>query len=255
MRDDGHTKAHSAGQWRPMPLAIFFLGILSAILVLWTGLVNDERQRSYFLMNGAILGMQIHATTAHLWLEEILTAGPSHMDINEVWNDLDKAVTLSEAILSGGHTHEGAILLRLDDPKLRSDLEKIKTILDNLKAFALERFRNRATGGVGTEDDRRYNVMFRDFSKKSEELELALNEKQASVYLAWRRFFWAVLFAWTVIVIFAAATLWNREDRRDRAEKALLMAREELEIMARERADGLNRANAPPRPESGRERR
>jgi hypothetical protein len=255
MRDDGHTNAHSAGQWRPMPLSIFFLGILSAILVLWTGLVNDERQRSYFLMNDAILDMQIHVTTAHLWLEEILTAGPSHMDINEVWNHFDEAGTLSDAILSGGHTHEGSIIMRLDDPKLRSDLEKIRTILDTLKLFAMDRFRNRATGGIGTEDDRRYNVMFRDFSKKSEELEFALSEKQASVYLYWRRFFWAVLFAWTFIVIFAAAALWDREDRRDRAEKALQMAREELELMAQERTDGLYRANAPPQPESGRERR
>jgi C4-dicarboxylate-specific signal transduction histidine kinase len=52
-----------------------------------------------------------------------------------------------------------------------------------------------------------------------------------------------MLFGWTFVVLFASVALWNREDRRERAERALEMAREEFDIRVRERTAELSRAN------------
>jgi hypothetical protein len=197
--------------WRLLPISVLFLGMSSALLVLYVAFVNDERQRTYFVLADAVADIQIETATAHLWLEEALTAGPDHIDIREVLSNLDEAIAASQAILTGGEVRHGRILSPLNDRNLRPQAEKIKTLLAEIKALTVKRYNNRAATGIGTTEDKSYNALFRDLMKKADQLHGSLIGSQGRSYLFWRQVFWGVLLVWTFIVNIAAVALWSQQ--------------------------------------------
>ena len=54
-------------RWYAIPTAVFLLGALSIGMLAWTSHLN-ERQRSHFALTNALMDMQIHVATSHLWL-------------------------------------------------------------------------------------------------------------------------------------------------------------------------------------------
>lgn len=216
MKNTGEVNLGSFGRWRRLlPLSVFLLGMLSAVVVLLVALVNDERQRSYFVLADTMSNIQMEAATAHLWLEEALTAEPSHVDIREAWHNFDEAIADNEAMLTGGEVRHGRILSPLDDLKLRTQAETVKTLLAELKALAIKRYHRRATA-----EDKEYNALFRELMKKADRLHASIIGSQGRSYIFWRQIFWGVLLVWTIIVNIASVALWSREEPRYKTEDA-----------------------------------
>jgi PAS domain-containing protein len=238
--DDAFRKPST--QWRTMPLSVFLLGLLSVVVVLWVGQVN-EKQRSQFVLTNAVMDLQIHASTAHLWLEEALTAGPRHVDMEELWREFDRAIAPSETILSGGLTHHGPISDPLYDPALRSQAESIRFLLMEFKTFAAGRLKDSGSAGIGTVEDKRYNILFREILKEANALEHSILENELRSHARLRLIFRGIVIVWSFVVLAASLGLWNREVRHDRADLALRKATEELEHRVQERTAELSRAN------------
>ncbi len=70
-----------------MPAVVLLLGALAAVLLLWTDRIH-EKQRNNYLMIDAIMDVQIHTSTFHLWFEEAL-AGDTNIDMKKAWEDYD----------------------------------------------------------------------------------------------------------------------------------------------------------------------
>ena len=96
--------------------AALFLVLASVLTYLFIG-ATDIAQR-YAPLVDAAMEIKLEATTAHLWLEEIL-GGDRQEDINEVWRGLERADWYAGAMLDGARNAEGHYL-PLRDPALHT---------------------------------------------------------------------------------------------------------------------------------------
>lgn len=54
-----------------MPTTVFLIGILSIFLLLWVDRISGNLRNDAAIVD-AIMDVQIHAATAHLWLEQVI---------------------------------------------------------------------------------------------------------------------------------------------------------------------------------------
>src|SRR5512143_2116847 len=90
-----------------MPATVLLLGAFAAVLLLWTDRIH-KKQHANYLMLDAIMDVQIHTSTFHLWFEQVL-AGDKAIDMKGAWEDYDRAIRLVDALLSGGKSEHGMI--------------------------------------------------------------------------------------------------------------------------------------------------
>ena len=135
-------------QWYWMPTTVFLIGMLSIMLLLWVERISEKLHFDEVLVD-AVMDVQIHAATAHLWLEQAIGGDPE-TKTEKVIADLDQAIHLVNAILSGGATEHDRISEPLNDPELRARMEAIKALLMNLKRIGLLRLQNPEKSGIGS---------------------------------------------------------------------------------------------------------
>ena len=135
----------------------------------WTG--HQMAARHGPLIDGA-MEIKLEATTAHLWLEEVLT-GDRHVGLDVVLAHLDAADHYAQMMLEGGQTEEGP-LLPLVDPQMRTDIEEVRTQLAEFHRITLERWQARADSGIGTPIDQKYDAVFQAFMLQADQVETQL---------------------------------------------------------------------------------
>lgn len=225
-----------------MPIAFLLMGLLSATLLVWINDIN-ERQDNNFIFADVIVDIQLKAATSHLWLEEFIS-GETTQDVQKVWNDISDALSLAEALLKGGTSDHGTTVQPLENPDMRSRMEEIKSFLVSFEELARERYRDTELGGIGTEMDERFDVLFEKILHKARTLENLIENKQVQNQIESKRLFVSVLFVWTSIMVVAAIGLWNREAKKRLAEEGLRKANEDLEMRVEERTLELVTANS-----------
>jgi C4-dicarboxylate-specific signal transduction histidine kinase len=228
--------------WSRMPIAFLLMGLLSATLLVWINDIN-ERQDNNFIFADVIVDIQLKAATSHLWLEEFIS-GETTQDVQKVWNDISDALSLAEALLKGGTSDHGTTVQPLENPDMRSRMEEIKSFLVSFEELARERYRDTELGGIGTEMDERFDVLFEKILHKARTLENLIENKQVQNQIESKRLFVSVLFVWTSIMVVAAIGLWNREAKKRLAEEGLRKANEDLEMRVEERTLELVTANS-----------
>lgn len=124
----------------------------------------------------ASMEIRVEATTAHLWLEEIIS-GDRKEDIEQVWGHLDEADWYAQAMLEGGTNAENTFI-PLDEPMLRSQIERVAASLVQFRALAHERFdlRELGEGAIGSELDQRFDSLFERFVEETDQVETRLLE-------------------------------------------------------------------------------
>lgn len=213
-------------RWHWMPLTVFVIGALSIALLLW-GYRIHERQLDDFEVVDALKDMRSHTATFHLWLEEEL-AGDANIDSEILWYDLESAISLIGAVLHGGSTDHGSILIPLTDAKMLARAEALQTLLLELKATALERVQESDASGIGSSIDKRFDALFLDILEKAGNLENIIAAETVRNKTRTERFVAGMLLAWMFIIVAATAGLFSRELRRKAAEKDLRKANEQL---------------------------
>ena len=106
----------------------------------------------------AMVQLQLDASLAHLWFEEIISMD-SEITMERVVSHLDRAQTCVQALLHGGESHVGEIV-RLKDGQTREHIEQVQSQLATFRQITLERWENRATSGIGTPIDQTYDQTF-----------------------------------------------------------------------------------------------
>lgn len=202
------------------PIVLLTLGVLSILLLLWTSHESERQAAQHLELEDAVHGLEVAVSTFHLWLEEYLTGDPS-IEIGEIWRDLDRFIELALPVAGGGSPGAGdAASAPLREPRLRRQVEALRTRLVEFKNLSVERYRSGA--GVGTEMDKSFDLLFGQVLAESRKLGWALVEHSRRSQERSHRRLVAVVGVWALILLAAAAGLWSRERRRRTAEAGRL---------------------------------
>ena len=159
-----------------LPVAVVLFGVLGAVLFAWTNHINEKQRVNYLLLD-AIMDVQIRTSTFHLWFEQVL-AGDTRVDMKEVWEDHERAVKLVDVVMNGGQSEHGLISLPLNDRGMRSQAEKIKSMLASLKTIGMVRMQQPSKAGIGSDVDHRFDDVFGKILANATGLKLVVqNEK------------------------------------------------------------------------------
>jgi signal transduction histidine kinase len=238
-----------------MPSAVFLVGILSTVLLVWVYRINQGLRNDSSLVD-AIMDVQIHTATAHLWLEEAVS-GDTTADVEGVFIDMDRAIDLVDVSFEGGESEHGHISMPLRDPRLRARAEEIKSLLVKFRAMAQARLNDPVHSGIASEADEQFDEVYKQFLAKTKDLENGVRAYQVGNQKKSTRLFVGILSIWLFIVLGATAGLWRGEaGRRATAEKLreaneqltaqtgeLTECRDHLTDVVEERTAELTRAN------------
>ena len=223
------------------PIAVFVLGLLSIVMLLWIDRIS-EGERTNFSLADVLMDIQIKTATSHIWLEEAISGDvivdfekfSGEQDIEKVNGQIDQAISLAEAALKGGKSEHGLPIKPLKDSKLRKRVEDIYSLLTQFKTLAHQRFQDAFVAPISPAPDKRFHAVYREIQNKAEALEIVLERNQIRALARSKRLFWSVLLAWTFIVLIAITGLWSREARRKAAEMRLEKANEQLQFRTEE---------------------
>jgi signal transduction histidine kinase/ActR/RegA family two-component response regulator len=214
-----------------MPLAILALGLISVALWYGTHRVRERTTDQEVNLRRSATQIRLEVAVSHLWLEEYVAGDPG-VDLQRVWNSLDQAQSLAEAMVEGGEVGESRFLLQpVEDPWMRARATSILEQVVVLRQAAERRQRGRDLGrdiGIGSSHDVSFDRLFDRLSADALELEMAVERQMVRNKARSRFFFGALMLGWVGIVAGAAGALWSRECHRRDAEEALRKSEAQL---------------------------
>jgi len=177
-------------------------------------------------LDDAAMEIKQEATTAHLWFEEILS-GDSNMEMDAVWEHINKAAWFAEAILRGGISPAGEIY-PLKDPELRGQVEEIQVKIAFLKTLVAERYLNASNSGPGTDIDRQFDTVFADLVNMSEAVETAIHQSINQTLQSFRSTQTYILTACLILTLLAIRVFYLFDSRKIRDFKIIQAANKRL---------------------------
>jgi signal transduction histidine kinase len=243
MKGKDETKRHpeTLGRRFGTPVAVLFLGLLGAVLLIWTNGI-DERQKQIIEWADAAMDVQVKVAMFHLLFEESITKG-SNEGVEKAVSDLDEAARLTEALLHGGLSERGTNLTPLDNPLLRQHAENATLHLARLKESARKRQRDPEFSGIGSATDQDFNRILTEFQKEVRVLEVLAEDRLADQFTKEWRVHIFTLFGWIAFVAASTTGIFRRERRRWKAEEALVATYDDMERIIEVRTAELSTAN------------
>jgi diguanylate cyclase (GGDEF)-like protein/PAS domain S-box-containing protein len=168
--DDKRVKIKTTGQKTSLLVAMLTLSIASAMF--YSFYVGRKIAFHYAPLVDAAMEIKLQATTAHLWLEEIIS-GDRTVDIEAVWGHIDQAEWYAHAMLEGGENKKGKFI-SLDDADLRRQIEQTIAGIKAFREVSHERWDARSRSGVGSEIDQHSDETFLNFVIAVDNVETAL---------------------------------------------------------------------------------
>lgn len=184
-------------------LAILFM----ASLILSSYRLGSRMIEIYTPLIDAVMEVQLHVTTSHLWFEELLS-NDQRASIATVTHNLDMADHYIDLILSGGK-YESLTYLPLQDFKLRKNVLEVKQQLKLFRTIMFKRWEMRETSGPGSEIDQQFDTVFNRLVSETDELEVSLQSMTAS---AMQRFYFnhLVLLFFAIIIVMTVGWIVRR---------------------------------------------
>ena len=129
----------------------------------------------YSPLVNATMEIKLEATTAHLWLEEIIS-GDRYENLEDVIKHIDLALWYAKAMIEDGHNRKGTFL-HLSDETLKKEVASTILHLKEFKEISFKRYKSKASSGIGSEIDRQYDKLFNDFISQIDNVETLLQQK------------------------------------------------------------------------------
>ena len=226
----------------PMYVLTGVLGLVTVAIVGYGFHKGNRIAASHAPLTHAAMEIKLEATTAHLWLEELLS-GHGSGTIESVWESLDRAAWCARAMLEGAKDAEGT-LVPLDDARLRREIREVEEKLASFREVTRERLQARALSHGGTDVVQRYHAMVEDLTFQADEVETELQKVMAQDLQRFRAT-QALLIVTTVLLSSVVIAAFRRfEHREARVFGEILRARQSLEdeIGERRRAEDIMRS-------------
>lgn len=216
-------------QW--LPATVLSIGMLSIVLLLWAGWIN-EKQRSIAGLVDAVMDVQIRTASSHLFLEEAI-AGNTRTDVEKAIDDIDQAIRRTEVFRVQGKSKFEWITTPLTNGNLSAQGEEIKSLLISFRMLGLTRLRYLGDPSPIPSTDNEFHNVFKEILARARVLENSIKTSQAANREKSRRIFLGILAIWLPIVIGATLGLSSRE-RKKKAEEEVLEVNKRLLTQAEE---------------------
>ncbi len=193
-----YHQMHSAFPRRLAGL-IVLVGMVVAVLIFSSYRLGSRMIERYMPLTDAVMEIQLHATTSHLWFEEILSHD-MYEKMTTVYRHVDKADKYAALMLSGGE-YDGLSYMPLQDETMIAQVHIVQGKLSQFRDIVDKRWQMRASSGPGSEIDQRFDAIFDQLVNESDTLEMQL---QAVIHQALHRFYIAngLLLAVAVTITF-----------------------------------------------------
>ncbi len=162
-------------------IIVFFTIIISFISIFHVSQIssasNDLIIEQSPVLN-AILEVQIKSSIAHLNFLEVLEGDSKELD--EVFEKLDEAVWLCDAIISGGE-NESIKVLPVEDKELAKKTKHLKKLIIEFKEEVDERYKISLTEDAeeveeGSEEDAEFDELFETILEEAKDIEKNVNQ-------------------------------------------------------------------------------
>ena len=157
---------------------IFFYSLCITLLIIaiicyaiYTG--RSIAERHYPLIEAA-KEIKLEVTTAHLWLEEIIS-GDQSISIEDVWTHFDKSQAYAHSMLAGDIS-EKVLFEPLSDPNLRTHIEVTIAHIQHLRQISQTRWSSISTVDASANFDQPFDVAFLQVLKDIDQVEKALKK-------------------------------------------------------------------------------
>jgi len=217
----------SAAAWR-LYAVLAVLGSAMVLAMFYILGAGTRMSRRHVPQIDAAVQIQLEATTAHLWFEEILS-GDRLVDMDEVWRRIDAADRYAAAMLDGGEGPDG-VIVPLEDPRLRAEIEEVRRRLEEFRRITHERWETRITSAAGSDIDQRYDEVFVEFVSVAKSVEVEVQQQIRSDLVWFRRVQISVIVGTALLAVLAGVVIARYVERRSRAEELLQRSEEELRM-------------------------
>lgn len=158
-------------RWR-MYLTTSLMGLVVVSILGYSFQTGIRMTTKYAPLIDAAMEIKLNATTAHLWLEEIVS-GDRNKDLATVWQHLDLADWYAMAMLEGGENREERFI-PLEDADLRRKITAVREKLAEFRSVSRERLLERKASVAGTAIDQRYDSIFEGLVDQADDVEIGL---------------------------------------------------------------------------------
>ncbi len=162
---------------------ILIAGILGIIQIRDLYSVSEEISIKNAPLADAAMEIELAATKAHLWIEEILAGTENQEAIETVWQLLDESLWYVDAMLTGGQNTEGIFFYSVNDRVIEKKLQSVKTDIEAFKKMAQLRAQLRFNNHIGSKEledkslDDKFDALFKQIITGTDEVEEILHAK------------------------------------------------------------------------------
>ncbi len=163
------------------------------------------------LANAAIK-IKIETTTAHLWLEELISGDP-HENLETILKHLDQANWYAKAMLEGGKNPEGTFI-PLDNNEMRLKVREVQKKLAEFREMTRQRVAAQKTSGPRSYIDKRYDAIFKYIITQADQIKTSLRQMMAQDLRRFRSIQITLIFIVILIFLYLWISFWYFERRR-----------------------------------------
>jgi len=207
MSDEQKSSSRTVGLQRRIVVLILLVISFMGLLIFSSYRLGSRMLEVYTPLVDAVMEIQLNATTAHLWFEELMS-DDTNEDIQSVYAHLDLANRYALLMLKGGKF--GAIQYEpLTDGLLRKRVESVRGQLRQFRKIMDKRWHMRESSRPGSAIDQRFDIVYNKLIDNTNSLE---SELEAMTEKAMQRFFinHLVLMLFAIIVTVSVGWLVHR---------------------------------------------
>lgn len=219
------TKNTPSYLYKLLFFAIVFLVVVFSIIT-YSFFIGHQMTAKYAPLVDAAMEVKLEATTAHLWLEEILSGDHSE-DITSVGRHIKQSKWYAKAMIDGGTNSEG-VFLPIEDKKLEQKIILVINHLEEFEAITSKRYKNKNTA-AGSDDDIAHDKLFKILIEEADSIETGLQRIIESELETYKFTYYFILIAAFIITFIAFILFYHYEKSKDETLRFLKKSNEELE--------------------------